>query len=264
MSGKQAPRHVQSRGRPRRRLRGALAGAILIAVAVPFALNLAVGWSIESLWNDSDTTTEADRASSSGEASPTPKRDPLPARQQAHSSTSPGSAELTSLRACAARLSNGERVVAAAGEGIGHWRQHIQARTDMLKGRISQKKMDAIWERTQRAGPADERRFRATARRLPSRSHCGQPRTYAPRDRGLAHRCSVRAAVTTRALRAAHAAMRDWRVHRANMIKFSRGRMSASMAQGKWVQAWRNAPINITAYRTARAQLDRAPTCHPR
>jgi hypothetical protein len=158
-------------------------------------------------------------------------------------------------------VSNAERVIEAAGTGVGHWRQHIQARTDMLQGRISEKKMNKVWERTQRAGPADQRRFRATAGRYPSRSHCGRARTYPPRLRRLAQACVIRAAATTRGLRAAHGAMRDWRVHLANMRKFSRGRMSAAMAQGRWVQAWRNAPIHITAYRSARAALHRAPAC---
>jgi hypothetical protein len=264
MSGKRAARHVRPEGRGRRPLAAVLTAGVAIAVAVAVALNVVSGWSPDSFWNDNNTETTGSQASPprSNAASPTPSGQRSPSTQPGDDSTSNSdAAKVTSLRMCAARVSNAERIIAAAGNGVGHWRQHIQARTDMLKGRISETKMDRVWERTQRAGPADQRHFRATAGRYPSRSHCGQPRTYPPRLQRLAKDCLNRAAATTRGLRAAHGAMRDWRVHLANMAKFSRGRMSAAMAQGRWVQAWRNAPIHITAYRTARAALDRAPDC---
>jgi hypothetical protein len=263
MPAKRAARHVRPEKRSKLPL-ATLLGAVAVVVAVAVALSLVAGWSVDSLWKDDDTAATGSQASPerSREASPSPQHQPSPSSQRGGDSTSNvQAARVRSLRTCAARVSNAGRVIAAAGEGVGHWRQHIQARTDMLKGRISEKKMNKVWERTQRAGPADVHRFRATADRYPSRAHCGQPRTYPPRLRRLAHSCLVRAAVTTHGLRAAHRAMRDWRVHLANMKKFSRGRMSAAMAQGRWVQAWRNAPINITAYRSTRAALDRAPAC---
>jgi hypothetical protein len=264
MSGNKVARHARPRRRSRLRLGAALVAVVAVVVAAAVALNVVAGWSVDSLWNDSNTTATGGRHSSpgAGEASATPRHQRSPSAQGGDGGTSNvQAARVTSLHTCAVRVSNAERVIAAAGVGVSHWRQHIQARTDMLKGRISMKKMDQVWERTQRAGPADQRRFHATERRHPSGSHCGQPRTYPPRLKRLAEHCLIRAAATTRGLRAAHGAMRDWRVHLANMAKFSRGRMSAAMAQGRWVQAWRNAPIHITAYRTARAVLDRAPTC---
>jgi hypothetical protein len=264
MSGKKTARHARSQRRSRLRLGAALAAVVAVAVAAAVALNVITGWSVDSLWNNSKTTATVARDSSpgAGEASATPRHQRSPSAQEGDGGTSNAqAAKVTSLRTCASRISNAERVIAAAAEGVSHWRQHIQARTDMLKGRISVKKMNQVWERTRRAGPADVRRFRATERRYPSGSHCPQPRTYPPRLRPLAQHCLIRAAATTRGVRAAHGAMRDWRVHLANMVKFSRGHMSAAMAQGRWVQAWRNAPIHITAYRTARAALDRAPTC---
>jgi hypothetical protein len=264
MPGKKAARHVRPDGRSRRRLGAALVAAAAVAVVAVVGVNLTTGWSVDSLLSDSNPTATDGHESSpgSGNASPTHRHRRAPAAQGDDDGTSNlHAAQVTSLRVCAVRVANAQRVIAAAGEGVGHWRQHIQARTDMLKGRISEKRMERVWERTQRAGPADQRHFRATVRHRPSESHCGQPRTYPPDLRRMAHQCLIREAATGRGLRAAHGAMRDWRVHLANMAKFSRGRMSAAMAQGRWVQAWRNAPIHITAYRSARAALDRAPAC---
>jgi hypothetical protein len=55
---------------------------------------------------------------------------------------------------CAAEVAVAEREVSAARVAAGHWREHVQARTALLDGRISQATTKAIWKRTRLAGPA--------------------------------------------------------------------------------------------------------------
>src|SRR4051794_37418348 len=57
--------------------------------------------------------------------------------------------------ACTAELRTTEAVVAAARTAVGHWREHVQARTDLLSGKNSEEAAKAIWKRTRLAGPGD-------------------------------------------------------------------------------------------------------------
>ena len=165
------------------------------------------------------------------------------------------------LRACAAHVSKAERVVEVAAAGVSNWSSHVQARTDMLEGRISERQMEAVWNRTQHAGPVDQRRFHAAMQAYDSKPRCGQLNRVPAAHRHITTDCVRRSQSATRALAAAEKAMGDWKIHLANMAKYAHGKMSASLAQGKWVKAWRNAPTNISAYRDARTTLNHAPPC---
>ena len=250
MSGKRAARHAQSSGRNR-----ALIGVAVVAAVVVAVLAVTLGWLPGSGSDGTDdeaaSTTSSDTTGSGRAESPssTPTPDQPGDKKTALSK---------SLRACAVSIREEQRAVDAAGRGVRNWNDHVQARTDMLDGRISMEKMDAIWARTQAAGPGDQKRFKqAMQDAQPSR--CAQLKDAA--DSKTAARCVKRHQAATRALQSAEAAMKDWDVHLANMKKFSKNKMSASMAQGKWVKAWRNAPKNISAYQEARATLAKAPTC---
>jgi len=252
MSGKRAARHAQSKGRNR-----ALIGAAVVAAVVAGVLAVTLGWLPGSGSGESDNesasgpTASAD-ASASGRAE-SPSSTPSPDRPAAKKA---GLSK--SLRACASSIREEQRAVDAAGRGVRNWNDHVQARTAMLDGRISMEKMDAIWARTQAAGPGDQKRF-TQAMQATAPSKCARLRDA--RDSKLAARCVKRSQAASRALDSAKAAMKDWDVHLTNMRKYAKNKMSASMAQGKWVKAWRNAPKNISAYREARATLAKAPTC---
>jgi hypothetical protein len=249
MPSKPAARHAQTRSR-----RGWLIGAAVAAV-LAVVLVAALVWRPGS--DDADSDTAAPAASS---ASPTPS-----ASSESPSST-PSSGETGQvrqskpLRACAASITEEERAVDAASQGVTNWRDHVQARTDMLDGRIPVAKMDAVWARTRAAGPADQERFKKA---LPAsdQTACGGLEDASGSDQKVADRCVQRSRAATRALESAEAAMQDWEDHLANMAMFADKEMSATMAQEKWVQSWRNAPKNISAYNEARAALAEAPAC---
>jgi hypothetical protein len=80
---------------------------------------------------------------------------------------------ITPADPCAAEVAVAEREVSAARVAAGHWREHVQARTALLDGRISQATTKAIWKRTRLAGPGDIRRMAAaTAAYQPVRGGC--------------------------------------------------------------------------------------------
>jgi hypothetical protein len=261
MSGKRVARHAQT-GSVRRGFIGVAAAVAAVAVAV--ALVVAFGWlpGTTSGESDRDATSQQSRSEDAG-ATP----DASGGAQSSSSAPSsdkaaPDRAGRKQLRACATSLRSAERAIEVAGIGVGHWQSHVRARTDMLEGRISMKRMDAIWVQTQAAGPRDQKRFKKA---LQAR---GEPRECSPRAPGmspaarkLAADCAQRSRAANRAVSSAEAAMKDWEVHLSNMAKYANNKMSASMAQGRWVKAWRSAPKNIAAYTTARAALAKAPAC---
>ena len=258
MPGKRGARHAQTRS-VKRGLIGV--AAVVAAVALAVALVVAIGWLPGTTPGDSDgdATSHQSRSDDAGTTT-----DASGGRQSPSSSdtTASNRAGLRKLRACATSVRKTERAVRSASIGVSHWKSHVQARTDMLEGRISMSRMNEVWARTQAAGPRDQERFKKALRAHGQPSKCSRRIPgMSPADRKMAGHCVQRSRAATRALSSAEAAMKDWRLHLSNMAKFANNKMSASMAQGRWVKAWRNAPKNISAYRTARAALAKAPAC---
>jgi hypothetical protein len=164
----------------------------------------------------------------------------------------------TPANPCAAEVAAAEGEVSAARVTAGHWREHVQARTALLDGRISQAKTKAIWKRTRLAGPADLQRLTAattTQQRL--RGGCAN----APGAAGTA--CRQRLTVLAAAAAAGQATAHDWQAHLAMMAAHKAGEMDNEHAQTMWVAAWRAAPANLTAFAHADATLARTTPCHP-
>ena len=99
-------------------------------------------------------------------------------------------------------------MVDAARIAAGHWREHVQARTDLLSGKNSTEATKAIWKRTRLAGPADLARLSAAASaQQPTRGACTAIRGAA----GTA--CRQRVAVLGTAAQAGRAASLDCQRH---------------------------------------------------
>ncbi len=164
----------------------------------------------------------------------------------------------TPANPCVAEVAAADGEVSAARVAAGHWREHVQARTALLAGRISQPTTKAIWKRTRLAGPADIRRLAdATAARQRVRGGCAN----VPGAAGEA--CRQRLTALAAAAAAGRAAARDWQAHLAMMATHKAGGMDDQQAQAIWVAAWRAAPANLTAFAEADATLARTASCHP-
>lgn len=249
MPGKRAARHAKQDVRRRWPL-----GLVAAAVVVVLAGALTFAQTRSSSGGDPTTSSTPGTPSASAGGSGTPSPQPSPSHQ-----SSPA-ADAKALRACAAEVSSADKVVAAAAQGVSDWSDHVQARTDMLKGRISVSTMDSIWKRTRLAGQADQSRFHAARHGYDSTSECARLRSGSA-GTGPAADCLARSKAAKDAVAAADAAMRDWKSHLANMSLYAHGQMSSMTAQDKWVSAWRDAPPHISAYRSARAALEKAPPC---
>lgn len=189
-------------------------------------------------------------AVSSTSASPTP----------APSTTGPSRDEVAAtVRACRARVSAGDRVLAAARTGVGHWAKHVQAQTDANAGRISVAEMDAIFSRTRLAGPDDQTRYAEalTAYRADDGS-CAAVAGAPATSTATLDRCRQRDSEQRPLLKAAAPAMADWKSHLAAMARSRAHHMDD--AEQIWVDAWRAAPPHIRAYQKAARGFD-APDC---
>lgn len=210
----------------------------------------ALYWSWSALV--SDKGTEDDQGSAAPSASPsTGKAAEPPARDLRQA-----------VNRCASDLSAAAKVLSAARVGVHHWDTHVRARTDALRGRISERRMNRIFDRTRLGGPRDQHRYRAARKGFDGQLRCDFRREIVgPDDKDLVADCVTRAKAADRALPAAKRAMGDWRVHLKRMAKFRHGGMSAHRAQHLWVKAWRTAPTNIAAFERTDTEFAQTSAC---
>ena len=65
----------------------------------------------------------------------------------------------TALKGCRANVAAADKVLAVGKDGMRHWSEHVQAQTDANAGKITIAEMDAIFDRTMKAGDHDETRW---------------------------------------------------------------------------------------------------------
>ncbi|TCC19226.1 hypothetical protein [Kribbella sindirgiensis] len=160
--------------------------------------------------------------------------------------------------ACVQEIKAAEAVVAAAGNAAEHWREHVQARTDLLAGKNSEEQTKAIWKRTRLLGPADGVAVNsAVAERTKVNGGCaGLPGKAAAV-------CKQRLATLDAVGATYRAAARDWATHLQAMAAHAAGEFGAEHAQELWVAAWTGATRNLNAAARATATLADVPTCKP-
>lgn len=246
-------------GRQRKRQRRAR-GRIVITAVVVLSLPL-LGWAAANALSGDDagggsspTSTDASRADSADTAS--------------RGGATPGSYEIAqaardAVGSCVERLAAGDAYISSAGVGIGHWGEHVQARTDMLNGAIAQEDMKAIWKRTRLSGPDDVSAATAALEAYQALPGCEDLAALdAPEHVAeQAAACLEREPAMTAAVTAATEGLQHWAGHLNAMAAHADGEMTAAAAQDLWVAAWESAPGKIAAYDDARAQLAAAPPC---
>ncbi|HEY0617400.1 MAG TPA: hypothetical protein VGD15_07425 [Kribbella sp.] len=154
-------------------------------------------------------------------------------------------------------MSSAEAVVGAARVAVYHWREHVQAQTDLTAGINTDADTKAIWKRTRLAGPADIARLGAATARLSSQSGCARL-TGRAATTCLQRKTALDAAVTT-----GRAAAKDWAGHLTMMASHHAGDFGSIHAQQLWIDQWKAAPKNLDAFAQADAALSRAPACQP-
>src|SRR5215207_9184840 len=185
----------------------------------------------------------------SDDAQPTPTASP---------SISQPTSPPTAAAACAREIAAGEALVEAARTAAGHWREHVEARTNLLSGKNSLATTRAIWKRTRLAGPTDLASLASAATaQAKARGGCSTISGTA------AEPCRQRLAALDVAASAGRATARDWANHLSMMAAHAAGAFGAEHAQHEWVAAWRGAPKNLNAFKRADEALATAPGCRP-
>ena len=161
---------------------------------------------------------------------------------------------------CAAQLATVERAVRVGRDGVEQWSAHVRARTDMLEGRISEARMDAIYERTTRSGHLDQERFSAAVSQVAA-SPCRALDRLEPRTGGARSDCVTRTGKAVAALEAATSTMEEWQHHLHHMESYEDGGMRTGKAMALWIKAWRKAPEGISTFAHRRVALEAAPSC---
>ena len=162
---------------------------------------------------------------------------------------------------CAEQLATVERAVRVGRDGVEQWSAHVQARTDMLKGRISEARMEAVYKRTTRSGHLDQERFAAAVSQVAA-DPCGALDRVGPRTGdGRSGDCVTRTRRAVAALEAATSTMEEWKSHLHHMESYEDGGMRTGKAMALWVKAWRKAPEGISTFAQRRVALAAAPSC---
>lgn len=266
--------HGRHRGAPRpNSTQRRLAVALLVVAVIGSAA--ATAWAVTATTRDGsgsragvhvtrsarvpDTKTGTPNGTGRPTPEETPEETPVDAVNTATAETPP-----PELATCEATVASADAAVEAAERGVTHWSEHVQARTDLLAGKIALDQTNAIFKRTRLAGPKDLEIFDAANKKYEAeRSGCKDldPNAVPHTWRDTATACVERRTVAARGVDAAAAAIDDWRSHQANMRAHRDGEMTSAMAQQQWIAAWKAAPPNINAYADAIKQLADAPTC---
>jgi len=252
MPGKRVASKANRRGRK----------GLLALLAAGGVLVLVVGWSVNRVLSDDadDVESSSPSTTSPGSGDKPSTADPSTTEGEPDSQDNADkSAKL--LKACVTEVTRAEKAASAAKPGVTHWKAHVKARTDMLAGRISEAKMNAVWDRTKAKGPADVHRFELALDRYHGMSRCHALHDAPELTQALVSDCVARSDAASSAVDAAQATVGDWKDHLHHMADYADGGMSSGTAMRLWVKAWRRAPENISKYRSTSASLREAPTC---
>lgn len=195
--------------------------------------------------------------SSAPPADPAPKSAPS---ENASGSTGEQEAVTKAVSDCRREVALTESVLQAAGPGVDHWRQHVQAQTDLTLGRNTEAETKAIWKRTKLPGPSDVAKYQTARSGHKAVDGACKPVKGAETDQAeQLKQCRARLDKVRLALGGADLAMGDWADHLADMRKSAGGHVHN--AQEVWLDTWRAAPPNLEKYTAAMDALAKTKSC---
>lgn len=158
---------------------------------------------------------------------------------------------------CRREVARAESVLNAAGPGVSHWRETVQAQTDLKLDRHEEKDAEKIWKRTRAAGPSDVAKYQTAKGGYQPDTACaavkGAPEAVAEQLKV----CRARLGKVTSALGAADRAIKDWENHLTDMQRTE----DEDDAEELWQQAWAKAPGNLDKYAAAMDALAKTKSC---
>ena len=142
-----------------------------------------------------------------------------------------------------------------------HWKAHVDAEREAAEGIISLADRQRIFSETRLQGPGDQKRYADALRPYDKvkDASCRKIKGADPKVAATLAKCQQRASAQAPVLRAAAAAMGDWKQHLADMRRSSE--VHVQNAQQVWIEAYKAAPRNINPYNKAARDLKKAPKC---
>ena len=248
------------RALPPRRRRG-----VWILIVVPLVLLVAATFILLGVRRQAEVGTlpiplESTQSPSADAPESTPSTPPKdPKAKATKAAKSKAAKSKAALKSCRARVQAADEVMAAGEDGMQHWAEHVQAQTDAFAGEITVRKMEAIFDRTMKAGDEDEKRYTAAIKAYRDRD--GSCRSVAGASAQVAKqltRCGHRGRAQRPVLVAAGDGVADWTKHLADMRRSKHGEVHNP--QKRWLKTWRAAPPHINAYEKAADRFS-APRC---
>jgi hypothetical protein len=259
------------RHRRRRRRNGIWAAVVVLLVAAGvgiFVLNgdrdSGTSATREPLRQPSSSPTAHGGHAATVSASATPA--PSTATATTTTTSAPGSTAAApapaepALDTCRGSVARADQVLAEAVSGVENWNAHVQSRTDLLAGRLTREEVGVIWKRTRLAGPSDLARFNGAWRGFEGTAELCRQAAAEVSD-STVETCAKRVVAADRAVEAASVVIGDWGDHQQNMVAHAEGDLDVTAAQEQWVEAWKEAPGHIKAYRDAVKALKTVPPC---
>lgn len=249
------------RAKPRRSR--ALVGLIVVAVLAGGAVAALRFWpeSLTAIGSPPPTAgTRTSSAASSAEPTAAPPTSATPSPSAKATKTPATAGAVQAMESCRKRVQAADAVLERAQTGISHWQAHVAAERDAAAGRISDEDQQAIFKATRLKGGGDQNRY-AAAQRAYDRvrdASCGKAEGADAEVADTLATCRKRALAQGPMMTAAARAMGDWTSHLAAMQRSRE--IHVENAQQIWIDAYRAAPRNISAYETARRAFD-PPRC---
>lgn len=161
---------------------------------------------------------------------------------------------------CRREVALAESVLAAAGDGVGHWREHLQAQTDLSLGRSSEEEAEKIWKRTWQAGASDVAKYRTAKSGRKGDGNACRPVADAENKKVEQLKlCKVRLDKVTSALTNADLAMKDWQGQLEELKDADSDDLHDY--EDSWLETWRKAPDTLNKYSSAMDTLAKTKSC---
>ncbi|MFC7625707.1 hypothetical protein ACFQU4_35560 [Microlunatus sp. GCM10028923] len=164
------------------------------------------------------------------------------------------------ITTCRREVALAESVLAAAGDGVGHWREHVQAQTDLSLGRTEEDEAEKIWKRTRQAGASDVAKYQTAKSGRKADGNACRPVADAEDDQvEQLKMCQARLSKVTSALTNADLAMKDWQRQLEELKDADEDNLHDY--EDSWLDTWRKAPKNLDRYSSAMDTLAKTKSC---
>jgi hypothetical protein len=236
---------------------------VVVALLVGGAVSVLLFWpgALAAVGSSPAPVQAATQSSVPATATAVPSVTPSRTAAPTSTATKASPIAISAMKACRERVQAADEVLEQARTGVLHWKAHVDAEREAAEGTISIAQRQRIFNETRQQGPGDQKRYAAALRAYDKvkDASCGKARGADAAVAATLARCQQRAKGQATVMRAAAAAMGDWKQHLADMQRSRE--VHVKDAQQVWIEAYKAAPPNINAFIKAGEEFKKAPKC---